>query len=96
LIGGLLGAWSVPNDLVDGGLFEVDPAERVDLHSLPPKPLVNKTFGLFDPNQGLLLAPSLDEWLPTEHLARLVAELVDEHLELSRIHSAYTEGRAAL
>jgi hypothetical protein len=40
----------------------------------------------------LLLPPSLDEWLPAEHLARFIAELVDEHLDLSRIHAAYTEG----
>ena len=40
-----------------------------------------------------MLPPSLDEWLPAEHLARFVADLVDEHLDLSRIHSAYTEGR---
>jgi len=40
-----------------------------------------------------LLPPSLDDWLPAEHLARFIAELVDEHLELSRIRAAYTEGR---
>jgi len=39
------------------------------------------------------LPPSLDDWLPAEHLARFVAELVDEHLNLSRIHAGYTEGR---
>jgi len=83
----------VPDDLDGGGLFEVDPAERVDPHCLPPKPPVDKTFRLFDPDQGLLLPPSLDEWLPAEHLARFIAELVDEHLDLSRIHAAYTEGR---
>ncbi|GAH12793.1 unnamed protein product [marine sediment metagenome] len=33
------------------------------------------------------------DWLPEEHLARFVADLVDEHLDLSRIHAAYTEGR---
>jgi transposase len=93
LIGGLLGSWSVPDDLDDGGLFEVDPAERVDPNSLPPKPTVDKTFRLFDPDQGLLLPPSLDEWLPAEHLARFIADLVDEHLDLSRIHAVYTEGR---
>jgi transposase len=42
----------------------------------------------------LLLPPSLDDWLPAEHLARFVAELV-EHLDLSRIRAAYTEGRGA-
>ena len=31
--------------------------------------------------------------MPAEHLARFLAELVDEHLDLSRIRAAYTEGR---
>ncbi len=50
-----------------------------------PKVPVEKTFRPFDPDQVLLLPPSLDDWLPAEHLARFVAELVDEHLDLSRI-----------
>jgi transposase len=47
------------------------------------------------PDQDLLLPPSLDEWLPSDHLARFIADLVDEHLDLSRIGAAYTEGRGA-
>lgn len=54
---------------------------------------MDRTFRVFDPDQGLLLPPSLDDWLPEEHLARFVADLVDEHLDLSRIHGAHTEGR---
>jgi len=76
-------------------LFEVDPSERVEPHSVAPKAPVDKTFRLFDPGQGLLLPPSLDDWLPAEHLARFIAELVDEHLDLSRIRAGYTEGRGA-
>ena len=71
----------------------VDPAQRVDLHSLAPKPPVDKTFRVFAPDQGLLLPPSLDDWLPADHLARFIADLVDEHLDLSRITAAYTEVR---
>ena len=41
------------------------------------------------------MPPSLDDWLPAEHLARLIAELVDEHLDLLPIRAAHTEGRAA-
>jgi len=48
-----------------------------------------------DPDQGLLLPPSLDDWPPAERLARLIAELVDEHLDLLPIRAAYTGGRAA-
>lgn len=29
----------------------------------------------------MLLPPSLDDWLPAEHLARFIAELVDEHVD---------------
>ena len=58
-----------------------------------PKAPVDKTFRVFAPDQGLLLPPSLDEWLPEDHFARFVADLVDEHLDLSRIHAAFTEGR---
>jgi transposase len=83
----------VPDDLGGEGLFEVDPRQRVDSHSVTPKAVVDKTFRVFDPDQGLLLPPSLDDWLPAEHLARFIAELVDEHLDLSRIHGAYTEVR---
>lgn len=60
---------------------------------MAPKAPVDKTFRVFAPDQGLLLPPSLDDWLPDEHLARFVADLVDEHLDLSRIHAAFTEGR---
>ena len=57
--------------------------------------LVDKTFRRFDPGQQFLLPPSLDDWLPGDHLARFVAELVDEHLDLSRFLAAFTESRGA-
>src|SRR4029450_9437162 len=50
-------------------------------------------FRRFDPDQILLLPPSLDEWLPQDHLARFVAELVDEALDLAPILAAYPEKR---
>ena len=83
----------MPDDLGAEGLFPVDPVQRVESHSVAPKAPVDKTFRVFAPDQGLLLPPSLDDWLPDEHLARFVADLVDEHLDLSRIHAAYTETR---
>jgi transposase len=52
-----------------------------------------KTFRRFDPHQVLLLPPSLDDWLPEGHLARFVAELVDEVLDLGPILAYYTETR---
>ncbi len=54
---------------------------------------VDKTFRPFQPDQIFLVPPSLDEWLPQEHLARFIADLVDEHLDLSAFYADYTEGR---
>ena len=41
----------------------------------------------------MLLPPSLDEWLPQGHLARFVAELVDEVLDLSAVYADYANDR---
>jgi len=70
-------------------LFEVEPVERPVAGKAP----VDKVFRAFDPSQMLLLPPSLDEWLPQEHLARFVAECVDTVLDLSAIYADYTEAR---
>jgi len=56
---------------------------------------VDKTFRPFDPGQAWLVPPSLDDWLPQEHIARFIADLVDEHLDLSAFYADYTEGRGA-
>jgi transposase len=85
----------VPVDENDEGLFEIAPEHRSLGRGAVAAGPVDKTFRVFDPGQDLLLPPSLDEWLPAEHMARFVAELVDEHLDLSRIRAAYTEGRGA-
>jgi transposase len=77
------------------GLFEVTPGMRSVEGAAVPRVPVDKTFRAFDPGQGLLLPPSLDDWLPADHMARFVAELVDEHLDLSRILASYTEGKGA-
>ena len=84
----------MPVDENSEGLFEVAPDEYVEAPSASTVP-VDKTFRAFDPGQDLLLPPSLDEWLPADHMARFIADLVDEHLDLSRILAAYTEGRGA-
>jgi transposase len=51
-----------------------------------------KTFRPYQPDQLLLLPPSIQEWLPEGHLARFVSEMVDE-LDLSAIEDRYTEER---
>lgn len=47
-----------------------------------------KRFRTCDLNQVLLLPPSLQDWLPEKHLARFVADLVDQ-LDLSPILATY-------
>jgi len=49
-----------------------------------------KTFRAYVPEQDLLLPPSLREWLPADHLAYFVSELVDA-LDLSAITAPYEE-----
>ena len=51
-----------------------------------------KTFRRYQPDQQLLLPPSIEEWLPEGHLARFVREVVAT-LDLSAIEATYTEER---
>ena len=54
---------------------------------------VSKTYRPFDRKQLLLMPPSLDDWLPQDHLARFLSDVVDE-LDLSGIYESYErEGR---
>ena len=46
-------------------------------------------FKEYDRNTSYLFPPSMDEWLPDDHLARFVVEIV-ERLDLSSINSAYS------
>jgi transposase len=49
-----------------------------------------KTFRSYVPEQNLLLPASLREWLPDDHLAYFVSDVVDQ-LNLSAIESVYEE-----
>jgi transposase len=51
-----------------------------------------KTFRPYDPDQLMLLPPSLQDWIPEEHLARFISDMVDS-MDLSEIEDAYTEER---
>jgi transposase len=77
----------------DGFLFEVGPGQMIDPVPRRTGDCSGKTFRAFDPGQVLLLPPSLDDWLPSDHLARFIADLVDEHLDLSPFYAAYDQRR---
>src|SRR5882672_3845187 len=49
-----------------------------------------KTYRPYVPEQDLLLPPSLREWLPEDHLAYFVSDLID-HLDLSAITAVYED-----
>ena len=49
------------------------------------------TFRPYDPDQLLMLPPDLSEWLPDDHLAYFVRDVVGE-LDLSAFYRAY-DGR---
>ena len=51
---------------------------------------MGKTYRAYLPEQDLLLPPSLRDWLPEDHLAYFVSDVVDQ-LDLSAIESVYEE-----
>jgi len=55
---------------------------------------VNKRFRVCDLEQQFLLPPSLQDWLPEDHLARFIVDVTNE-LDLSAIYAQYerTDGR---
>lgn len=52
--------------------------------------LPGKTYKPYDPKQSFLLPPSLDDWVPADHLARFVSEMIDD-LDLSTILEYYED-----
>lgn len=49
---------------------------------------MNYNFRSYNPKQLYLLPPSLDDWLPQDHLARFISETVDQ-MDLSALITAY-------
>lgn len=72
-------------------LVEVMPVEAVEGR----RPAgVEKTFRPYDPEQVLLMAPVLSEWVPEGDLAHFVSDLVETGtLDLAAIYAAYEEER---
>ena len=53
---------------------------------------MSKTYLPYDPGQQLLLPAALQEWLPSDHLAYFISDVVDQ-LDLSAITARYEEER---
>src|SRR5512145_1462172 len=51
---------------------------------------MGKSYRPYYPDEELLLPPSLREWLPEDHLAYFVSDLVDD-LDLSEIEAVYED-----
>ena len=51
---------------------------------------VSKTFRPYDPEQVFLMPASLQDWLPKDHLAYFISDVVD-HLDLAAIMRRYDE-----
>src|SRR5246500_1482290 len=51
---------------------------------------MGRTYRAYRPEQDFLLPPSLGDWLPEDHLAYFVSDVV-EQLDLSAIESVYEE-----
>ena len=53
---------------------------------------MSKTYLPYDPDQQLLLPAALQEWLPDDHLAYFISDVVDQ-LDLSEITARYEQER---
>ena len=53
---------------------------------------MSKTYRPYDPDQQLLLPAALQEWLPPDHLAYFISDIVDQ-LDLSAVTGRYGEQR---
>ena len=53
---------------------------------------MGKTYRSYQPEQTLLLPPSVSDWLPEDHLVYFVSDLVDQ-LDLSAIEEHYEAER---
>jgi transposase len=81
-------------NVMDGDrLFGVGEADAVQ--PLKAAAGAAKTFRAYDQHQSFLLPPSLDDWLPDDHTARFVSEIVDDSLDLTSIYASHTNTTGA-
>jgi len=68
-------------------LVEVEEARPAEPERAPVGE--QKTFRPYDPEQVLLMAPALKDWVPEGDLAHFVSDLVEGSLDLSAIYASY-------
>jgi transposase len=81
------------DDRSDETLFEVTDDDDPGVVRVPAGR--SKVFRRYDPDQSFLMPPSLDDWLPRDHTARFIAEVVDEMLDLTPVYDSYMEASGA-
>ena len=68
-------------DPVDNGLFGTAKAGHEKPSATPKTPIGSaKTFRSYDTSQMFLLPPSIDDWLPEDHAAGFISEVLEELL----------------
>jgi transposase len=78
--------------VVQERLVEVEAGGAVASDRVPVG--AEKTFRPYDPDQVLLMAPSLQEWVPEGDLAHFVSDLVESGaLDLGAIYASYEDER---
>lgn len=83
----------MPAAMVEGRLFGVEEVD-VSAETRGRAAGEQKTFRRYDPDQVLLMAPVLQEWIPEGDLAHFVSDLVESGaLDLSAIYASYEEER---
>jgi transposase len=82
----------MPAATVEGLLFEVEEVD-VSAETCGRAAAGQKAFRRYDPDQVLLMAPVLSEWVPEGDLAHFVCDLVEDALDLGPIYAAYEEER---
>ncbi len=78
--------------VAEAQLFEVEQSDvSAEVSERPAAE--EKTFRFYAPDQVLMMAPVLQEWVPEGDLAHFVSDLVESALDLSPIYAAYEEER---
>ena len=74
-------------------LVEVETVEAPEVGRVAAGTVGSKVFRGYDQHQTFLMPPSLLDWLPDDHLARVIDSLVEDTLDLSVIFASYDEER---